>query len=151
MTRVVLDTNILVSALLQSLGPSAQLFVRCLNGSLQLCLTGAIYAEYEEVISRPRLGRNPDVIAGTLKAIREIGLWVKPTACVTVCSDPDDDVFLECAQVRMPVILLPATSSIFRHPGPAPGSLRRAGCWMRLRVGQLDNENLLCPNFDQQH
>jgi putative PIN family toxin of toxin-antitoxin system len=63
MTRVVLDTNILVSALLQPLGPSAQLFLRCLNGSLQLCLTGPIFAEYEEVISRPHLGRSLDVIA----------------------------------------------------------------------------------------
>ena len=98
MTRVVLDTNILVSALLQPLGPSAQLFLRCLNGSLQLCLTGSIFAEYEEVISRPRLKRSPDVIAGTLRTIRDIGLWVKPSARVTICSDPDDDVFLECAQ-----------------------------------------------------
>jgi hypothetical protein len=38
------------------------------------------------------------VIAGTLRTIRDIGLWVKPSARVTICSDPDDDVFLECAQ-----------------------------------------------------
>lgn len=46
MIRVVLDTNILVSALLQPLGPSAQLLVLGLNGSLQLCISGNIYAEY---------------------------------------------------------------------------------------------------------
>ena len=104
MTRVVLDTNILVSALLQPLGPSAQLFLRCLNGSLQLCLTGSIFAEYEEVISRPRLKRSPDVIAGTLRTIRDIGLWVKPSARVTICSDPDDDVFLEmCSGGQRPL------------------------------------------------
>jgi predicted nucleic acid-binding protein len=38
------------------------------------------------------------VIAGTLKTVRDIGLWVKPTERLTICSDPDDDVFLECAQ-----------------------------------------------------
>src|SRR4051794_4497500 len=52
--RVVLDTNVLVSALLQPLGPSAHLLLLALNGSIRLCMTGSIYAEYEEVISRPR-------------------------------------------------------------------------------------------------
>lgn len=47
MTRVVLDTNILVSAMLQPLGPSAQLLLLALNGSIRLCITGSIYAEYE--------------------------------------------------------------------------------------------------------
>lgn len=98
MIRVVLDTNVLVSALLQPLGPSAHLLLLALNGSIQLCITGSIYAEYEEVISRPRFQRSPEVIAGTLEAIREAGLWVRPKQPVKACSDPDDDIFLECAQ-----------------------------------------------------
>jgi predicted nucleic acid-binding protein len=60
MIRVVLDTNIIVSALLQPLGPPAQVFVL---------------------------------------AIRERGLWVRSTETVRACPDPDDDIFLECAQV----------------------------------------------------
>jgi len=52
MIRVVLDTNIIVSALLQPLGPSAQIFMLALGGWLQFCMTGSVYAEYEEVISR---------------------------------------------------------------------------------------------------
>ncbi len=62
MIRVVLDTNIIVSALLQPLGPSAQILVSALGGSIQICVTGNIYAEYEEVISWPRLQRPQDVI-----------------------------------------------------------------------------------------
>lgn len=98
MIRVVLDTNIIVSALLQPLGPPAQLFVLALGGSIQMCVSGRVYAEYEDVISRPRLQRSEDIIASTLLAIREQGFWVGPTEQVRVCSDPDDDVFLECAQ-----------------------------------------------------
>lgn len=98
MIRVVFDTNILVSALLQPVGPSAQLLVLAFSGSIQLCVTGSIYAEYEEVISRPRFQRSPEVITGTLQAIRDAGFWVRPTAPVNVCSDPDDDIFLECAE-----------------------------------------------------
>ena len=98
MIRVVLDTNIIVSALLQPLGPSAQIFVLALGGSIQLCVSGSIYAEYEDVISRPRLQRSEEIIAGTLQAIREKGLWIRPTETVHGCQDPDDDIFLECAQ-----------------------------------------------------
>jgi predicted nucleic acid-binding protein len=52
----------------------------------------------EEVISRPRFQRDDETIAATLRAIREQAFWVKPTARVRACSDPDDDIFLECAQ-----------------------------------------------------
>jgi putative PIN family toxin of toxin-antitoxin system len=97
MTRVVFDTNIIVSALLQSQGPSAQLLMLALGGAIEFCVTGSIYAEYEEVIRRPRFKRTDEIIAATLKAIREQGLWVRPTERVKVCADPDDDIFLECA------------------------------------------------------
>ena len=98
MTRVVLDTNIIVSALLQPLGPSAQIFLMCLEGALQMCVSGAIYAEYEEVIRRPRLQRSEDVAAAALLSVREKAFWVRPTEKVQACRDPDDDIFLECAQ-----------------------------------------------------
>ena len=97
MIRVVLDTNIIVSALLQPLGPPAQVFELCLGGALQLCASGDIYAEYEEVISRPRFGRREETIAETLRAVREKGYWVRPTVATRACADPDDNMFLECA------------------------------------------------------
>jgi putative PIN family toxin of toxin-antitoxin system len=98
MIRVVADTNIIVSALLQPLGPPAQVFFLVINGSIQLCISGNVYAEYEEVIRRPRLRRDENVIIATLDTIREKALWVRPTESVRACADPDDDIFLECAQ-----------------------------------------------------
>lgn len=97
MIRVVLDTNVIVSALLQPLGPPAQVFLLATAGSIQLCISGRVYAEYEEVIRRPRFARDEDTILGAMKAIRDKGLWVRPTVEVSLCSDPDDDMFLECA------------------------------------------------------
>jgi putative PIN family toxin of toxin-antitoxin system len=79
MIRVVLDTNIVVSALLQPLGPPAQVLVLALSGSFQLCVSGPVYAEYEEVISRPKFRRSAAIISGTLRAIRQNSLWVRPT------------------------------------------------------------------------
>ncbi|MGA3027167.1 MAG: putative toxin-antitoxin system toxin component, PIN family [Bryobacteraceae bacterium] len=97
MIRIVLDTNIVVSSLLQPLGPPARIFAFALGGLIQPCISGDIYAEYEEVIARPRFGLDPDTMAATLRAVREKSLWVRPALAIRACSDPDDDIFLECA------------------------------------------------------
>jgi putative PIN family toxin of toxin-antitoxin system len=99
MIRVVIDTNVLISALLQPQGLPAQvLLMSVAERAARLCVSGEVYAEYEEVIRRPRFKRSESEIADTLRAIREIGIWVKPSHKVRACIDPDDDVFLECAQ-----------------------------------------------------
>lgn len=99
MIRVVLDTNILISALLQPEGLPARTFLMAVAGTTaQLCVSGDIYAEYEEVIRRSKFNRSEAVIEHALSAIRQNGFWVKPSEKVRACFDPDDDIFLECAQ-----------------------------------------------------
>ena len=113
MIRVVIDTNIIVSALLQPLGPPAQVFLLALSGSIQLCITGDVYAEYEEVIRRPRFRREESVIIAALDSIREKGFWVRPTETVRACADPDDDIFLECAQAARAAYLVTGNTKHF--------------------------------------
>lgn len=99
MIRVVLDTNILVSALLQPQGLPARTFLMTIAGTtVQLCVSGDIYAEYEEVIQRPKFSRTEAEIERALRAIRQGGFWVRPAEKVFASSDPDDNIFLECAQ-----------------------------------------------------
>jgi putative PIN family toxin of toxin-antitoxin system len=99
MIRVVLDTNIVVSALLQPQSLPSRTFLIALAGTAaQLCISGDVYAEYEEVIRRPKFNRSEASIEQTLRAIRQRGLWVRPSEKVRVCSDPEDDIFLECSQ-----------------------------------------------------
>jgi putative PIN family toxin of toxin-antitoxin system len=98
MIRVVLDTNIIVSALLQPFGSPAQVFMLAVSGSIQLCVSGKVYAEYEEVLTRPRLQRPQHVVSAALRAIRDRSFWVRPLEPIRICSDPDDNIFLECAQ-----------------------------------------------------
>ena len=49
--KVVLDTNIVVSGLLQSQGNPAQVLTLALSGAIQTCHDGRILAEYAEVLS----------------------------------------------------------------------------------------------------
>jgi putative PIN family toxin of toxin-antitoxin system len=113
MIRLVIDTNILVSALLQPEGLPAAVFMLVLSRDLQLCISEAIFAEYDEVIRRPRFKRPVDVIEGTLLSIRRLGHWVEPSVRVEECTDPDDNVFLECAQAAEADYLVTANQRHF--------------------------------------
>lgn len=136
MIRIVLDTNIIVSALLQPLGPPAQVFLLALGRSMQLCVSGSIYAEYKEVLRRPRFQRNDDVIAATLQAIRDRGFWVRPAERVQACADPDDDIFLECAQAAQAHYLV--TGNLKHFPTSWTGTKIVTARWLleNLAAGQ---------------
>jgi uncharacterized protein len=114
MIRAVLDTNILVSALLQPRGLPAHIFLMAIAGTaVQLCVSGEIYAEYEEVIRRPRFKRSYNEINSALEAIREKGLWIRPSSKVHACIDPDDNIFLECAEASQAHYLVTGNSRDF--------------------------------------
>jgi putative PIN family toxin of toxin-antitoxin system len=114
-TRVVLDINIVVSALLQPLGPPARVLLLALDGAIQMCVSGSVYAEYDEVIRRARFRQSEGLITQTLRAVREKALWVRPTDVVRACSDPDDDIFLECAQAGQVDYLVTGNLKDFPH------------------------------------
>ena len=55
MIRVVLDTNVLFSAILKRSGLQAAVFDLVIAGKLPPCVSDAVMAEYHEVLSRPVL------------------------------------------------------------------------------------------------
>jgi putative PIN family toxin of toxin-antitoxin system len=74
MIRIVLDTNVLLSALLNPQGAPAQvLLLTILEPDIQLCVSGEIFAEYAEVLRRPKFSRGRSEIDGALRSIREKG------------------------------------------------------------------------------
>jgi uncharacterized protein len=99
MIRIVLDTNIFISSLLQPQGlPAAILNLSLVGERIGLCVSAETYSEYDEAIGGPRFRRSEQEIANGLRATRERGSWIKPLQRTRACSDPDEDVSLECAQ-----------------------------------------------------
>ena len=49
---IVVDTNVLVSALISSDGASREVLRKCLTGEYNPLISNALFAEYEDVISR---------------------------------------------------------------------------------------------------
>ena len=97
MIRAVLDTNIIVSALLTPSGMEALVFLLVLRGDLELFVSAAVLAEYEEVLRRPRLKLKTTEVEMALAAIREVGRLVHPTGRLIESSHESDNRLYECA------------------------------------------------------
>jgi len=99
MIRVVIDTNVVVSANLRDEGLPAAILDLAANKIILMCVSAALLAEYKEVLNRPRLKLPPHRIAAALVVIRKTSLFVKPTRTVTLIkTDEPDNRLLECAE-----------------------------------------------------
>jgi putative PIN family toxin of toxin-antitoxin system len=95
--RIVLDTNVLVSALLSPEGAPAQVLSLVLAGELTLVYDERILGEYREVLSRPRFGFAAELIDEVLQQMEADGHLVAATPVTAALPDPDDIAFLEVA------------------------------------------------------
>ncbi len=93
--RIVLDTNVLVSGLLQALGPSGQIVRLVAAGALTLCHDPRILAEYREVLLRQKFRFDPERVETLLDQIRADGIPVAARPLKIRLPDPDDEPFLE--------------------------------------------------------
>jgi putative PIN family toxin of toxin-antitoxin system len=96
--KAVLDTNILVSALLSPSGNPARIIDMFLAGTLDLVFSAGIMAEYEEVLHRPRLRIPADAAETVLAAVRRFGGLVEPVPCAGTMVDEDDRIFYDTAK-----------------------------------------------------
>ena len=98
MIRVVLDTNVVVSAHLTEEGLEATVLLLALSGKVKLCVSEPILAEYDGVLSRKKFSLDPHRVTRALEKIRAVGRRVRPKRTLTACPDPEDNRFLECAE-----------------------------------------------------
>jgi len=99
MIRVVLDTNVIVSAVLTRGGAEAHALDLAAARKIQLYVTAEILTEYEEVLRRSKFSRvSPKAIDTALELIRRVGIVVNPKETLAVSSDESDNRFLECAE-----------------------------------------------------
>ena len=98
MLRVVLDTNIIVSACLTPEGSPATILELALLGEFTLCLSSPILTEYQDVLARPKFSRDAARIKVLLDGIKELAEMVEPPHRLAISRDEEDNRFLECAQ-----------------------------------------------------
>ena len=95
--RIVLDTNVVVSAFLSPHGTPAQVVRLALRGDLVPLYDERIGAEYRNVLARPKLGFDPADVADVVGQLERVGELVLVQSLPVELPDPDDLPFLEVA------------------------------------------------------
>lgn len=114
LTKVVLDTNVVVSAHLKAGGLEAFVLDLALASKLQLYVSPDVLAEYEEVLRRPRFRIESKNVTQSLRLIKKRAKNVKPTLALSVSPDTDDNRFLECAEAANADYLVTGNRRHFR-------------------------------------
>ncbi|HWY21593.1 MAG TPA: putative toxin-antitoxin system toxin component, PIN family [Candidatus Acidoferrum sp.] len=96
--RVVLDTNVIVSAHLNSEGYERSVLDLALSGKLRMFVSEAILREYESVLRRPKFRLNTLHVSRSLRLVRAAARVVAPYGQLNVAREPGDNRFLECAE-----------------------------------------------------
>jgi putative PIN family toxin of toxin-antitoxin system len=95
--RLVVDTNIVVSAALKPEGLQRTVLLLAITKPARLYVTEAIMAEYREVLARPKMNIRKGLQQQMLQLIRSRAYAVKPARPLQVIPDPEDNKFLECS------------------------------------------------------
>jgi putative PIN family toxin of toxin-antitoxin system len=95
--RLVIDTNVIVSAALKPEGLQRTTFLLAITKPARLYVSRPILDEYADVLSRPELKIRKGLRRQLLQLIRNRSNLVVPSRRLEVASDPDDNRFLECA------------------------------------------------------
>lgn len=95
--RIVLDTNVLVSALPSPHGTPARILDLVISGAVVLLFDDRVLAEYRDVLARPKLRIAPAESAFLLDFIETEGVLVSAPPLPLDLPDPDDLPFVEVA------------------------------------------------------
>jgi hypothetical protein len=99
MLKIILDTNVLVSSLIQKNYP--YLIVEyCIEGNAIICISNPILEEYFEVLQRPKFAKFPDFNSNAnylLTRINELAANYTPHHELDLIKDQPDNRFLELA------------------------------------------------------
>ncbi|MBU4527873.1 MAG: PIN domain-containing protein [Hoeflea sp.] len=118
---IVVDANVVLSALRSSRGASHQLLRRMLAGGVPFAVSTAVALEYEDVLKRPGiLGDQPWIHGGeidtVLDAVFSQAHLVSPRFRFRpFLADPKDDIYMECALTAVAKFIV-SNDRHFLHP-----------------------------------
>lgn len=102
---IVIDTNVLVSGLINPHGNPATIIRMVITKKVRIILDSRVFHEYESVLKRPRFGFCPDDIQALLLFFKHEGMWIVPPPVLNNLPDPSDRPFFELAyHSKVPLI-----------------------------------------------
>lgn len=120
--RVVLDTNVLISAFVFPGGPPERVWRLALEGRMELCTSIPLLTEFGRILIA-KFGWEPARAEDAVRLVASIGTIVEPSERISAIeNDPDDNRVLEAVSAEADAIL-----SGDRH-------LLRLGAWGPTRI-----------------
>ena len=93
----VIDTNVLVSAILKQNSVPGSIVELAFDGPIVPVLNDTIENEYREVLSRPKFHLTEDIVEAIIHTFHHRGLYVDADQIDIELPDPKDRVFYEVA------------------------------------------------------
>jgi putative PIN family toxin of toxin-antitoxin system len=118
--KIVLDTNVLVSGLLNPHGPPGRVVDFVISGAVTVLFDDRIIAEYREVLARPRFGFGHDDVETLIDFITSEGESVTSPPLALSLPDPDDLPFIEVAVAGAADALVTGNADHFVPAGGGP-------------------------------
>ena len=91
MLKIVLDTNVLVSAFI-AYGNEYELLKQGKLGRIKIIISPEIFEEFKEVIRRPKFGFSDEQIESFVKQVSDIIEMIFPSVKFEVVKDDPDDI-----------------------------------------------------------
>ena len=100
MKKIVLDTNVIVSALIENSYPRQVVFDYVLSKKVEILLSNIVFQEYVEVLRRPKFYQYPHFITKAeivLNKLDELAVRSLTNLKLSIIRDEPDNRFLELA------------------------------------------------------
>ena len=119
MQKIVIDTNVIVSALIKRSYPFRIINDLFLENKFQLCVSDELMAEYYEVLSRQKFAKFHDFFARSEALLVDIEMKSKkyvPKIKLDLISDADDNMILELADECLADFVITGNTTDFTFP-----------------------------------
>lgn len=115
MQKIILDTNVIVSSLIQKNYPYL-IVDHCIDGNAIICISNSILREYIEVLNRPKFARFTDFKTNAnflIARLSEISDMYEPKNKLKIIKDEPDNRLLELAELSKADFIITGNSNDF--------------------------------------
>ena len=119
MQKIIIDTNVIVSSLIQKGYPYRIIFDLLIEDKICLCISPPLMAEYYEVLERAKFAQFQGFTAkarGVLANIEMKAIRYKPRITLDLVSDKDDNKILELADECGADFIITGNTNDFTFP-----------------------------------
>ncbi len=117
MIHVVLDTNVLVAAVISPTGPNAQVFTLITDDKIRPYITTAVAEEYDRVFEYPHLQHlDRRRSANVRRLLRAAAIKVKSRGRLKISEHEDDNRIYECAKAAKADYIITENTKHFKKP-----------------------------------